>query len=264
MNDQLENKQPPEQKPKSEPIGDIILGLTDPSKLTKEEFQRSPDLLFHGTGGDSPFFSPDFDYSDPKNESNSHMIGTGYYTTPKRKDAELFSLARGLNNPVVVEILPYKAKMFDFRKKDDQSNNANVPPLFLDEWIESYKENIIKRDYKKLGHSGKAIDQAYLSSLETRSKDMDLRQTLSTDGYGRVTEHCVGIFTDFMLQKGYDGIIYIEGGDHSEHINPLSVLFYNLKKIGTYETWNKIEMKAPTPTKPLPDVFEIDNFFKKS
>lgn len=31
-----------------EPIGDVILGEIDPRNLTREEFEKSPDLLFHG------------------------------------------------------------------------------------------------------------------------------------------------------------------------------------------------------------------------
>lgn len=60
---------------------------------------------------------------------------------------------------------------------------------------------------------------------------------LSVEGDPKESKYASKIFSDFMLTEGYDGIIYIEGGDHPEHKAPVSFVFYNLDKIGTYDTW---------------------------
>ncbi|OGY11171.1 MAG: hypothetical protein A3H88_01100 [Candidatus Blackburnbacteria bacterium RIFCSPLOWO2_02_FULL_44_9] len=47
----------------NEVVGERTLGSVNPQTLTREEFESSPDLLFHGSSG--PFvFSRGFDYQD--------------------------------------------------------------------------------------------------------------------------------------------------------------------------------------------------------
>ena len=42
-----------------------------------------------------------------------------------------------------------------------------------------------------------------------------------------------------MQKEGYDGIIYIEGGDIPEQKNPTTYVFYDLEKVGTFESWRE-------------------------
>ena len=42
-------------------VGFIILGKNDPKQMTPEEFDHSPDLLYHGSAKEINF-SPDYDY----------------------------------------------------------------------------------------------------------------------------------------------------------------------------------------------------------
>ena len=47
------------------------------------------------------------------------------------------------------------------------------------------------------------------------------------------------LFSDFMLEEGYDGLVYNEGGEGTQGKGGTSYVFYNLKKIGTYESWHE-------------------------
>lgn len=256
MNDQLENQTPPspDSKPRLEPIGTVILGNIDPKTLDREQFRKSPNLLFHGAGEDF-VFSRNFDYEHFDNPGG-HAIGVGFYATDTKEEAELFSKARYGQHITVLETLPYQAKMLDLRRRDDPSKNAPIPQLILKEWVKYYEENF----NKKHEQGGRAIlegDQSYLSNLKARSKDMNLREMLSFYGDGYITEHCIDIFTDFIKQKDYDGIIYIEGGDGYNKISPPSYVFFNLDKIGDYETWHQIP-KSISKTEPKPKPVPTD------
>ena len=275
-----------------EPIGEVIIGKVDPSTLGRSEFTSSPDLLFHGAVEEFGFLR-DFDYKG--HFKHSMTTGAGFYATPKRRDAELFSIAFGRKEekPMVTEILPYEARMFDLRNRTDTSMNASVPQgMFRD--YKKYIEGIHNTKY--LGYDpkedvkfvdstlpdrtlpdfmSKAFDgfepviqpyseerkirgrrifnynasTKYLRSLSwLESKDsIDLREMLSISGEARISEYASEYFRQFMLDQDFDGVIYNEGGDHPEHNNPASYAFFNLDKIGTYETWHD-EITIPNKT----------------
>ncbi len=46
------------------------------------------------------------------------------------------------------------------------------------------------------------------------------------------------LFSEFMLAKGFDGLVYNEGGEGKYGKGGTTYVFYNLKKIGTYESWH--------------------------
>ncbi len=223
--------------------GDVTLGSVDPRTLSKENFKASPDLLFHGSGKEITF-SQNFDYQNNPDD-NSSKIGFGFYATPNRKDAELYSLAfaRKGEKPTIIEMLPYQAKMLDLRRKSDLSHNGSVPQNIFKDWINYYQkwfDTAYGENGKRRPEFFKWMDSNYLGSLRARSNatSIDLRSMLSEDGFGKNTEHAADTFREFMQQEGYDGIIYVEGGDHLGHKSPVSYVFYNLKKIGTFEAWH--------------------------
>ncbi len=277
--------------PRGEAIGLVILGQINPINLKRDEFSNSPDLLFHGAEKDF-VFRRDFKYDQQKN-SHSHTVGQGFYATPDRVDAALYSEAFGMKDkPIVVEILPYQARMFDFREAS-LACNANVPPSLLERYIrynhaqfnqewETYNpeadneflkthppDQLVPREILEQAttfedmfatvpspHSEEreirgdrlaSFSDAtnYLNVLDLcTGKGIDLRRMLSLVGDPNRSEYASRMFRSFMLSEGYDGVIYIEGGDHPEHMKrkPVSVVFFNVNTIGTFETWNGGEM----------------------
>lgn len=231
------------------PRGEVILGSQNPRILSREQFNQSPNLLWHGSK--SPFiYDPNFDFLENDND-NGTTIGIGFYATDNEHDANLYSLQRqGKNSqiPIVQAFLPYQARMFDFRTIEDKTKNASVPVDMIAEFIDFYYQ-WMKTHYPhgKPQDSVKAMiydfDTEYTSAIKKRiaqNEQQDLRRLLSISGKGgNVYGNAAGVFTDFMKNKGFDGIIYIEGGDHKEHKNPASYVFYNPYKIGTYESWKQ-------------------------
>lgn len=51
----------------------------------------------------------------------------------------------------------------------------------------------------------------------------------------------VATFTQFMIEIGYDGLVFNEGGEtgFQKPVSGPSYVFYNLKKIGPYEYWHR-------------------------
>ena len=47
------------------------------------------------------------------------------------------------------------------------------------------------------------------------------------------------LFSDFMREEGYDGLVYNEGGEGHQAKGGTSYVFYNLDTIGTYESWRE-------------------------
>lgn len=258
---------PPKDRQICEPIGEVILGLVDPKMLNREQFNQSPDILFHGAGSDF-IFSRNFVYEHFDNPG-SHTIGAGFYTTDRRIEAEKYSKARRRRGEKtnVLELLPYKARMLDLRTKDNSKINAHVPPDFFQKYVKFIDQefkaqwanynpqedvnfiNTCARDGDFVEERAKRVkklnsnqrDERYksiLKNLKQGEEPIYLRQMLSLEGSRRYSEYAAHTFSKFMKQDGFDGIIYIEGGDIKEQQNPVSFVFFNLDKIGTYDTWH--------------------------
>jgi len=232
-----------------EPIGDVIIGKIDPRTLSREEFERSPELLFHGAEKDFVFkrtliLGP-----------NSETIGRGFYTTDDKKNAEFYSRVRKnfKGDPVVLSVLPYQARMLDLRTKGNKLCNAPVSYDFAKEYLDFISASFDGKypsDYIpdfKLPLSAEAIGFMALNSYRNELRDfiqkhkgqsLELRSLISGRGNQSLSEKGSSYFTQFMLDKGYDGLICNEGGDHPDQKHTTSLVFYNLEKIGVYETWH--------------------------
>lgn len=257
----------------SQPIGDVIIGNIDPITLTKEQFESSPDLLYHGTGDASFKFSRTIDYIN-FDRPVSATIGEGFYCTNNPTDAGIFSriTSRG-PTPQVITFLPYEAKMLDLRKANNLQENAPVPNDLLTEWVsfyqeqwktalpENYDDTMFLKDiqFANTNRGNEAMKEVlaennrrrtryqhgkdYIMRLKISSakkQALDLRQMLSLNNSAANSEFAAREFPKFMTHKGYDGLIYVEGGDHPDQRarNPVSYVFYNLEKIGTFDTWH--------------------------
>lgn len=226
-----------------EPVGDVIIGKVDPKTLSREEFEKSSELLFHGA--ESVFSFQRKIISGP----NSQTVGEGFYTTDDKKNAELYSNIRKdfKGDLVVLSLLPYDARMLDSRAKGNPLLNAPVPVSFAREFL-FHIRSLVKAKFPDIETIKNDRTGEYMNLIDIKdnlekqirenSDNIELRSMLSASGQAGSSENGAPYFTEFMLGKGYDGLIYNEGGDHPDQKHTTSYVFYNLEKIGTYETWH--------------------------
>lgn len=235
-----------------EAIGDCVLGKIDPRDMTREQFEQAPDLLFHGSA--SPFdFRNVFDYRAEgyiRENDGSATLGFGFYTTDSRHDAEQYSRVRqaGKSSEIhLAPVLPFEARMLDLRWSADKSRNAPFPHELAEGWRAAFMRYFKDRKPRE-GNIGAILDSSeiqYAQFLERalQAKAVDLRVLLETapdlqlKSRNLPSPYWSFLFSDFMLDQGYDGLVYTEGSEGWGTF-PSSFVFYNLKKIGTHESWH--------------------------
>jgi len=245
-----------ENEKRVEAVGVRILGESDPRKMSRDEFEQSPDLLFHGSS--KPMrFSQEFDYRSHEyltENDGSATLGFGFYSTDDREEAENYSIVRQnyTGEPIVVCILPFRARVLDLRQKNNLEKNAPVPREFASAWKERFLCYLKTRPPREgnIGEIFNSLEQEYAQYLDRvlALPAIDLRVLLGTAPSRQVkgplnlpSPPWVMLFSDFMLERGYDGLVYNEGGEGPERRGGASFVFYNLKKIGTYESWHEKE-----------------------
>ena len=238
-----------------EPVGIRIIGELDPSVMTLEEFERSSDLLFHGSLRPMNFLS-EFDYRSRDyllDNDGSTTLGFGFYATASKQEASHYSLIRQGNKtgaqPIVISILPYQARVLDLRSKDDLTKNASISREFANKWRAKFLD-YLKIKLPRKGNDGTMIDEIeaeyalYIDRVLVLD-EIDLRVLLETAPASEVKSRNMPspswtvLFSDFMREEGYDGLIYNEGSEGKEREGGASYVFFNLQKIGTYESWHK-------------------------
>lgn len=250
------------QKPKLEATGIRILGDVDPRTLSKEAFEASPDLLFHGAS--KPFnYSPKYDYSSPEyftDADGSQTIGEGFYTTDGLDVAENYSRVRQNkddSDAVVLALLPYQARILDLRASNDNSRNAPIPNDIFEKWFQFYKAYYFNQEARQNQPWDIAnIERDYFQFLVRAKKlvedePIDLRVMLDTSPHPKLGGHnnphppYVKLFANFMRQEEIDGIVYIEGGEGANAKSHPSYIFYNLEKVGTHDSWKSSQTPPP-------------------
>lgn len=257
-----------ERDPKREIRGTVVLGDKDPRKMSKEEFDNSPDRLFHGFSANRFSYDPKFDYESDDyldQTDGSATLGRGLYATDSLIEAQKYSamrISRSISQtsevPANVEIvLPFQAKMIDLRQSEDLTHNGYFPEDVAKGWKEYYsgfvkyledgdykteipdvykfylKEGVFHKYQKLIGEvidTGR-LDLRYL--LATSSSD-EFENSLGKD---QPYPPWIPLFSTFMKKAGYDGVIYNESGDAAHFNRAPSYVFYNLDKVGTYESW---------------------------
>lgn len=239
--------QPEKKNLSPEAIGPRTIGNQNPNKITPKQFRKSPDLLFHGSP--SPFkFSPDFNYSSSEyldNNDGSQTLGEGFYLTPSKETAIDYSLVRQIkpqSKTFVTEILPFQTKMLDLRNKHHPTENAPVSADFFTQWYEKIKQDHQTKSSENTPWYIHEMEKDYLSYLEKLNSLPslpNLRVMLGTT----ISPHpeiptlnfpsppWMKLFSNFMVEKGYDGIIYNEGSEKRGQPQNPSYIFYNLKKL---------------------------------
>ncbi len=231
-----------------EPVGKVTIGQIDPRTLSRQQFDSSNERLFHGASANFAFDS-NFDYQDPsflKFSIGSFTLGSGFYTVPDKETAAGYSQVRQFGNKVdlnILTLLPYQATMLDLRVKTDNGKNAPVPKELFEKWQKHYLENYVTPDIPFASE----FREEYAEHLQkvSRLPDIDLRVMLWTAADKRIGDDCYPapswseLFSRFIREEGYDGIIYNEGVEKKNSRESPTYVFYNLGKIGTYESWQK-------------------------
>lgn len=246
----------PPEKATVEAVGVRVLGVSDPRLLTREEFEKSPDLLFHGTHRVMQFSSEhDYQSDDYLAECDSSAtLGFGFYTTDNRAEASNYSVVRQQTGteaePIVVSILPHEARVLDLRRKDVLTENASVPREIAMKWKNLFLRYLHIRPPREgnLGAKLNSLEQEYAQYLDKvlALDEIDLRVLLGTrpsKQAGNMNLHSppwgASLFPNFLQEEGFDGLVYNEGGEGLSGKGGASFVFFNLKKIGTYESWHK-------------------------
>lgn len=237
------------------PIGERVIGTVDPHTLSREQFSQAPDLLFHGALSEFEF-DQDTDYRK-FSFTNSATIGNGFYATNDKENAALYSrirksYERSPSAPVVIEVLPFQAKVLDLRASSNPGINAPVPSGLAQEYRtyinnyyasrfpEGYTPDFSTRPLPKDSTDFMSLNsyRSALNKLFKEGKPIELRSMLSSDGSPGKSENAAPYFTGFMLDKGFDGLVYNEGGDSVDQKHTTSYVFYNLENVGTYDSWH--------------------------
>lgn len=220
-----------------------ILGAADPRLMSSDEFHASPGLLYHGSSNALSRYDPNFDYrsfSQNDDVEGSATCGVGYYTTSSLSEAEKYSRFRQNHSEVsnpdlpahVLCLRPYQACLLDLRSADDINVNGAFPRELALRWLECCKEDLKNR-------AGDCFDHEYLDYLDAllnTGLEVNLRELLNTVYYPYPTGW--DLFSHFMMQEGFDGIIFNEKGDSAEfEMDVPSYVFYNPKVLGTFASW---------------------------
>lgn len=236
--------------------GEVVLGTRDPRILTEEEFRSSSELLYHGAAKDF-IYSPSGEFDPDNTGSDSwHDYGAGFYTTDNLNQASNYSLERtsqGSSLPrstIVYSFLPYQARMLDVRSIGDPLKNGILPKEFVKEWL-NYLDSFLSNEDNFSKYNGFLKDVYQNGTREDffervkkvlqSSQDTYIRSGLRGAGIFKNTGNgfISPIFRDFMLSKGYDGMIYREGGEGKAGENLTGYVFYNPRIVDTWEGWQK-------------------------
>lgn len=244
-------------KEKSEAVGEVILGRRDPRSLSYEEFIHDPDVLYHGSV-DPLRVNPNFDYREfnENNDSAGETLGRGLYTTDKPAAAYGYARLRNQETrggdsqdvPTVTPVLPYEARMFDFRDKTGQTNFVPVPEEIFTLYVRKFAEHA-KRWLETDPNTRKGrlvrVNNAVsvMKSWSETKKPVSLFELISATTNNSNTMG--GLFPEALhetfAELGYDGIIHPDGGQHGakDTQGAVSYVFYNLDKVGSFQDWQK-------------------------
>ena len=253
----MNQPQPPPQSPQpSEALGIHLIGEHDPRSISNEEFEKSSDLLFHWT--DRPFsFQQHADTNIPDyflEDKGKETLGQGFYTTPDKTEAEVRSKIRqGTPNtlPVLLSLMPYQVRVFDFRDRVDPGKNGPVPAALALRWLQFFTDYYHAADRDQLPWSTTAVEERYFLYLKevVRLPNLDLRVMLGTVPFPQSPNtpnpSWSKVFANFVIREGADGVIYNEPSYARQGKTSPIAVFYTVSKLGTYESWHAAQAESP-------------------
>ena len=234
-------------------VGDVMIGKIDPKTLTKEQFDTSNELIFHGANKAFTYsHTGEFDSSQSAN-NNPNDMGAGFYATDNYEQAVNYSQVRARithTTPAVYSFLPFEAKMLDARDSTNTDYHGTLPSDFVKEWVNFLEASLTNDKYfSEMSPSGAAmvkegIKEQFLDRLKSdisQGRPIQIRGDKQNPGI--FNEYRNGLiddkFRDFMLSKGYDGMVYREAGEGEGGKDLTGYVFYNPHAIDTFEGWQK-------------------------
>lgn len=219
-----------------------LIGDIDPSTLTKEEFDQQA-WLFHGARNPNFRVTETYDYYG-KDYMNDATLGTGLYTTTDKELATNY--ARTRPNGTLWKLMPFQARMLNLTSRDERMLTLTFPRELLDEWIDFAQPQIWDRARSEdVTHEVRdRLDEVLSRMAQLPTKQfVDLREDILDTGNGQLTV-VDDIWKEFCQSKGFDGLIFVEGGDDAAtRKNDRTYVFYNTSKIGTFEDWQRRKSK---------------------
>jgi hypothetical protein len=232
-----------------------IIGEANPYGLSPEEFSAQPDLLFHGSKTERFTVDEEFQYEGSP-DLNGFTLGYGVYLTPSAQRAEKYADLRGeAEKGSVAEVLPAQLQILDLVSPDG-ANNVPFPQELAQRWQEFARPQIEQKiaDAKAMRDQenydpwyGRYMAQQLAKLNKLGEKDpqtLDLRSDIlgskSFGGEFSFNPVFADIWSGFCAENGIEGIRYLEGGDADfKDESGVSLVVYNLKKIGTREDWQR-------------------------
>ncbi len=247
----------PQQPPVKEASGIHFIGETDPRSLSTVDFDKSQELLFHPSA--HPFtYQQQFDANISEYYLESigmETLGQGFYTTSDRPEAERRSqIKQGGGNtlPIIIPLLPFQARVLDFRERSDPTQNGPVPPSMSSRWLLFFTDYFHQIGRENLPWTITEPEEKYYSYLRevVRLPSIDLRVMLGTVPFPQSPNisnpSWSRVFANFIIREGLDGIIYNEPSVFLPQKTSPIFVFYSLSKIGTYESWhNTVQTTQP-------------------
>jgi len=214
-----------------------VLGHIDPTTLTEEEFNKHA-WLYHASRVSDFSVCKHFDYTQAA--VNDATLGLGLYTTSSRNQAENYMRARPEGATLNV-LLPYHAKLLNLTDPN-MLTNISVPNDIVEEWIIFARDKILASIKDKSTNwvvQQRLIDVMNKMNAINSEDHVDLRNDILDTGNSPFSIVDV-LWREFCASKGWDGVIYVEGGiDDFSNTPDRTYIFYNIRTIGTYQDWQE-------------------------
>ena len=235
-----------------------------PVHLEIPEITHHEGLLYHGAK--KPFeFKSDYQFNDPTLDG-SFTLGTGLYLTDMPTDAANYSEVRQhpFEKHIVYSVYAPDCRFLDFRSQS--GGNVPVPKDILLQWIDYFGKDLEREKEEKpdipeyveipavkpdsmrtnrkynfefMMRTNKENYFKYLKEITNRDT-VDLRVMFGTGPTGKTESGYTmadapmwsNLIREFFVDKlGYDGIIYIEGGEGKKGKDHASFVVYNLNNV---------------------------------
>jgi hypothetical protein len=215
--------------------GEVLVGPEDPRTMSLEEFKASPQLFYHGA---LFHFRIDRNWTSYYVSEDSSLIsGSGFYTTPTRTEAEHYSSIRKTSLgtepkkdlvPVVLEVMPYQAKMYDFTTGNNPEKLGAVSDQFFQEFLDFLRNT----PDRKAGEQPDTDAPAWLQELHKRHHSVwrqqqarileNISKGLAEDIPSKITINVLR-YDDYRnsvpeMETGLDFLDKIERDKHKDHV----------------------------------------------
>ncbi len=218
-----------------------VVGDIDPMTLTAEQFEQTAWLYHAARKGD---FSVESQFDYEKSEMvDGATLASGLYTTVSNEHANKYASIRP--DAKVFKLMPFQARMLNLTSSKEVKN-VSIPKEIVKDWLDFARKRVLDRAINSNYLVTERLNEVLSLMPQLETKDfVDLRRDiLGTETYP--FSMVEDIWREFCKKNGWDGIVYVEGGEDSfSKEQDRSYVFYNLEKIGTYQDWQTRSDKNP-------------------